>query len=214
MSKKQDRIDIAEKIKSAAKLYKENLVGRTFLYVFDRRYIEVIYKVENFRHLTGVESSLSAKQFYRAAIRNKLQANQIYFSERYPFQLCRRKIKHICEIATLAVSECFMLECIITDSCTYQFGTTNLKLTLCMNKEFDENGQEKGTCFVAESLRDEDGFSKAQNVFGVTHIFSKSNDEKRYSKIVFMDKDANLDVLMTEEEILAKLENPENIAKM
>lgn len=202
MSKKQDRIDIVEKIKSAAKLYKENLVGRTFLYAFDGRYIEVIYKAENFRHLTGVESSLSAKQFYRAAIRNKLQANQIYFSERHPFQLCRRKIRHICEIATLAVSECFMLEHITTDTCTYKFGTTDLKFTICMNKELDENGQEKGTCFVAESLRDEDCFSKTQNVFEVTHIFSKPNDEKGYSKLIFMDKNANLDVPMTEGKIL------------
>lgn len=44
MSKKQDRIDTVKAICHAAKLYKANLVGRKFLYFFDKRYIEVIYK--------------------------------------------------------------------------------------------------------------------------------------------------------------------------
>lgn len=192
MSKKQDRIDIVEKIKAAAKLYKENLVGKTFLYVFDGKYIEVIFKADNFRHLTGVESSLSAKQFYRAAIKNKLQANQIYFSARHPFQLCNRKLKHICEISTLAVSECFMLETITTDTFIYKFGTTDLNFSLCMNKETDEHGTEKGSCFVVASLRDEDCFSKSQEAYSVTHIFSKSNDAKKYTNLIFMDKNTNL----------------------
>ncbi len=44
MSKKQDRIDTVKAICHAAKLYKANLIGREFLYFFDKRYIEVIYK--------------------------------------------------------------------------------------------------------------------------------------------------------------------------
>ena len=35
------------------------------MYVFDDRYIEVIYKADNFKHLTGVDSHLSAKQFFK-----------------------------------------------------------------------------------------------------------------------------------------------------
>lgn len=46
MSKQQDREILVKEIKEAAKLYKENLVGRRFMYVFDDRYIEVIYKAE------------------------------------------------------------------------------------------------------------------------------------------------------------------------
>ena len=56
MAKEQDRKEIVSRIGDAAKLYRDRLVGKRFMYVFDGRYIEVIYKAENFRHLTGVAS--------------------------------------------------------------------------------------------------------------------------------------------------------------
>ena len=40
-----------------------------------------------------------------------------------------------------------------------------------------------GGC-VAESLRDEDCFSKAHDVHRVTHIFSRQNDKKLYDSLV------------------------------
>ena len=41
-----------------------------------------------------------------------------------------------------------------------------------------------GGCYVAESLRDEDCFSKAHDVHLVTHIFSRQNDKKLYDSLV------------------------------
>lgn len=151
MKKKQENIiNIIYEIESAAKLYKEHLVGKQFLYVFEGKYIEVIYKVQNFKHLTGVETSLSAKRFYHIAINHMLQANQIYFTKKHPYDLCTKKIKHIKEVALLAGSESFMLEEITTNTRMYKFGTTDLKFSICMNKETDELGIEKGDCYVVQ----------------------------------------------------------------
>ena len=119
--KKHEREQIVREINKAAQLYKQHLVGKKFLYVFDERYIEVCYKIDGFRHLTGVETNLSAKRFYQYAVKNQLQSTQIYFSNKHPFQLCKRKLKHIKEIAVLASSENFMLEEIHTDTKTYKF---------------------------------------------------------------------------------------------
>ena len=80
MDKQRDREKIVQEIKTAASLYKKHLVGKRFLYVFEGRYIEVIYKAANFRHLTGVATNLSAKQFYNYAAKKLLQASQIYFT--------------------------------------------------------------------------------------------------------------------------------------
>ena len=49
--------NIVSDISNAALKYKANLVGRTFLYVFGDKYIEVLFKANNFKHLTGVVSS-------------------------------------------------------------------------------------------------------------------------------------------------------------
>ena len=91
--KQSDKEQIVAQIKEAARLYKQHLVGKTFLYVFDGRFIEVIYKTQNFRHLTGVDTDLPAKRFYQNAVNRTLQANQIWFSPQHPYQLCLRKVK-------------------------------------------------------------------------------------------------------------------------
>ncbi len=193
MGKKQENIEkIITAIESAAQMYKENLVGRRFLYVFEGRHIEVIYKTQNFRHLTGVETTLPAKRFYRNAVNHRLQTEQIFFSKNHPYSLCTKKIKHIGEVAILAGSESFMLEEIKTDTQSYKFGTTDLNFTLCMNKEFDEHGNEKGDCYVVQSLRDEDCFKKSQEAYVVTHIFSRTNDGKKYTDLLYMDKSADM----------------------
>lgn len=195
MGKQQDRELLVKEIAKAATLYRTHLVGKRFMYVFDNRYIEVLYKAANFRHLTGVDTNLSAKQYYSYASRNILAASQIWFSKKHPYDLSVRKVKHLSEIATLASSENFMLEEITTDTQSYKFGTTDLNFTLCMNKEFDESGNVKGDCYVVESLRDEDCFSKSKEAFEVTHIFAKPNDVKSYTELLFMDKRASIEVL-------------------
>ena len=151
MGKYQDnRKEIINEIHAAALLYKEKLVGKRFLYVFEGQYIEVIYKARNFRHLTGVDTRVPAKRFYTYAVEKNLQVVQIYFSAAHPYELCKRKIKHIKDVATLAGSESFMLEEIVTATKTYKFGTTDLKFSICMNKETDEKGNEKGDCYVVD----------------------------------------------------------------
>lgn len=196
--KSNDRKLIVCEINKAAQLYKEQLVGRKFLYVFDGRYIEVCYKAENFRHLTGVETNLSAKRFYQFAVKGQLQSTQIYFTSKHPYKLCKRKIKHIGEIASLVSTENFMLEKISTNTKSYKFGSTNLNFTLCMNKEYDQDGQEKSECYIVESLRDEDCFSKSRTAYEVSHIFSKDNVAKKYTDLLFMDSRSNMGELPDE----------------
>lgn len=55
-----------------------------------------------------------------------------------------------------------MLEEIKANTQRYKFETTDLNFTLCMNKELDTAGNEKGDRYVVQSLRDEDCFSKAR----------------------------------------------------
>ena len=195
MSKKSDKEHIVKEICEAAKLYKANLVGKRFLYVFDGKYIEVLYKNVNFKHLTGVECNMSAADFYRNALKNRLQAPQIHFSSSHPYSLCKRKIKHLCEISILASTENFMLEEIVTNTRTYKFGTTDLNFSLCMNKEYDSYGNEIGDCYIVESLRDEDCFSRSKSAYTVTHILSKNNDAANYTDLLFMDKSVTLNDL-------------------
>lgn len=99
MKKLNDKKQVVAQISAAARLYKKNLVGKHFLYVFDGRAIEVAYQAKGFRHLTGVDTGLDAMSFYKKAVSGTLQANQIFFSPHHPYQLCQRKIVHLSDIA-------------------------------------------------------------------------------------------------------------------
>ena len=147
MSKKIDKEQIAKEICKAAKLYKKHLVGRRFVYVFDARYIEVLYKTVNFKHLTGVECNMSAKDFYKNALKGRLQGPQIYFTKDHPYSLCKRKVKHLCDISILASSENFMLEEIVTD--TSPDGKGDLLSVL-------ERIFSQGNCRTSDGIRTED----------------------------------------------------------
>ncbi len=62
------KVNIIHEIYAAALEYKNNMVGKTFLYVFVNRFIEVIFKTDNFKHLSGIASTLTPNEFYNEAI--------------------------------------------------------------------------------------------------------------------------------------------------
>ena len=58
---------IRQGIIEAAIVYSQSLAGKTFLYVYGDEYFEVSFPIDHFLHLTGVETRLSAKDFYKNA---------------------------------------------------------------------------------------------------------------------------------------------------
>ena len=74
-------------------------------YVFDGRYIEVLFEVKSYRHLTGVSTNLSAERFYRYAVEQKLAASQIWFDAKHPYALSLRKLRHLNDITKMSSSE-------------------------------------------------------------------------------------------------------------
>ena len=62
-----EKICIRKQIISAAGIYKEELAGRVYLYVYGDSSLEVAYMTECFKHLTGIESNLTGRSFYENA---------------------------------------------------------------------------------------------------------------------------------------------------
>ena len=82
------RLTNAEAIKiihNCAILYNKNLLGKNVLFVtysngsFD--YFETMFLARNFKHFTGVVSSLESTLFFRAALNNKLSFKDINLSK-------------------------------------------------------------------------------------------------------------------------------------
>lgn len=196
MNKKYaNKLQVIQDIHRAAQIYKTQLTNRVFLYVFDHRYIEVRFGIIHFRHLTGVSTTISAKEFFRNAVNNRLQASQISFTSSHPYALCQRKLKHICDIATLMTSECLILEDIGTATRTFRFGATDLNCTVCLDVPVNAQGIPADHVYVAESLRDEDCLAKSQGAYEVSYIFSRSDTAREYDTLHFRDERAIVDDL-------------------
>ena len=205
MNKTQDKINIVNTIIQAAADYKTYMVGRSFLYVFEGRYLEVIYRARDFLHLTGVDTNLSANEFYKEAIRGTLRHTQIFFSKRHPYDLCVRKMLHLAHITAVTNSSIFLLEDLVTNTFQYKFGLSELNFTVCLDVDKDSNQMIVSDHYIVRSLRVEDSFDRSSGAFEVQYIFVKPNDVRLYSTISYTDHRINITDLP--EEVLAKL-NP------
>ncbi len=195
MSKAEDKLQIIKTIKEVALKYDAQLVGRTFLYVFDGRMIEVVFRRKDFMHLTGVDTNMSGEQFFKNVISDKLKANQIYFSQRHPYDLCAKKISQLPKLISVTNSEIFILEDTKTMTFTYKFGLTDLECTVCLSNDVDKTGKKVSRYYIARSLRVEDSFDKAANAFEVQYIFSKPGGNWLYDTVMYADKRYPIDSL-------------------
>lgn len=194
---------LIESVKLAAKTYASAMVGKTFLYVFEGKCIEVVFRTKDFLHLTGIQTTLSPKEFYKEAVRGSLMSNQIKkFTSQHPYNLCEKKLTQLGNISKITNSPIFILEDIKTQTFTYKFGLTELNFTVCLSHDTDYNGKIQSSCFIPRSLRVEDSFGRESDAFEVNFIFSKNNDEKRYSTIAYQDGKASIDTLPEEIKVL------------
>lgn len=179
--------DAARVINAAAVSYRAAMVGREFLYVFEGQFIEVIYRAKEFRHLTGVGTTLPANEFYRVAVRQQLTPNQLLFDARHPVDLCRQKMQHIQNLPAVVNSDVIILETIGTQTKSYEFGFTELNFTLCLDKDLDASGNPKSSYYIVQSLRDGDSFSRSGKQYECNYIFSKQTGQKLYDTMNYSD---------------------------
>ena len=83
---------ILKKIHNAAKNYQRYLAGKTFMYVYEGKSIEVVFKKSSFLHLTGVNTKLKAKEFYKhAKTKNGLKVQEFFFDKDPPYDLAKKR---------------------------------------------------------------------------------------------------------------------------
>jgi len=202
--KERDRLAALSDLFIVSQEYKNKMVGKIFMYVFDNRYIEVYFKADNFKHLTDVASSLTPNQFYQNSVDRTLTTGQIDFNSRHPYRLAKNKLRHLSNFFDSLTSECFMQEDITTDSGSYKFGTTEMNFSLLLIEDINLTTKVKRSdYYIAKSLRDKDCFDKSRAVHSVTHIFVRNNDEKKYSNALYIDSNFKSQVPQEVKEKLA-----------
>ena len=83
----------------------------------------------HFLHLTGLETRLSAKDFYNNAKKSILTKNQFYFDARHVYANAKRKLPCLKRLPELTNEMVCVLKNMETMTITYKLSVTNLEFT-------------------------------------------------------------------------------------
>lgn len=157
MAKKTDKKSaIRQEIIDSARVYSQELAGKAFLYVYGDEYIEVAFPTDHFLHLTGVETFLSAKDFYKNAKKGTLTNQQFFFTGNHPYANAKKKLPCLKRLPELTQETVCILKDMHTMTVTYKLSVTNLEFTLGLTEN-------KNNFFLPMSLRVEDSSIEKSN---------------------------------------------------
>ena len=184
---------IRQGIIKAAIVYSQSLAGKTFLYVYGDEYFEVSFPVDHFLHLTGVETILSAKDFYRNAKKAILTNNQFYFDARHIYANAKKKLPCLKRLPELTNEMVCVLKDMQTMTITCKLSVTNLEFTLGLTENTDRSGNKINDFFLPMSLRVKDSsVEKSNDGEIIDFIFSKDASVAKYDVLLVEDKDKKI----------------------
>lgn len=165
------------------------LLNNTYLIVFEGNYIEITFFKKNYKHLTGVMSSLSAEDFYNKAKNRQLSENQIFFSKNHPYRTCKDKLYYLNNVDKLFLSDFFVVENVTTLTRSYKLGFTDLNYSMLFTENTDDFGNRINEVLIPASIRvREDEFDKSSAQYSADFVFKKQNDiNEKYKELIFGD---------------------------
>lgn len=194
MATKTDKKNVIRQgiIESAA-VYSQNLAGKVFLYVYGNEYFEVLFPIDRFLHLTGVETRLSAKDFYKNAKKSKLTNNQFYFDARHPYANVKKKLPCLKRLPELTNDMVCILKDMQTLTIMYKLSVTNLEFTLGLTEHIGDKGNKISNFFLPMSLRVRDSsVEKSSDGEVVDFIFSRDASKSKYDDLLVEDKNKKI----------------------
>lgn len=181
---------LRKQIIAASEVYRDNLAGRVFLYVYGESCFEVVFPTDCFRHLTGVNSSISAQEFYDKAKNSTLSTGQIFYDKEHTYKGAKRKLPCLLTLPLLTNDAVCVVKDMQTVTLTYKIGVTNLNFTIGLTENLDLEGNKINDWFLPRTLRVKDkAIESSANAEFIDFIFSKDASMDKYSQMTYADKD-------------------------
>ena len=173
----------------AAKKYEDILNNRVFLIVYKvgntLEFRELKFDQRNFKHLTGVDSALSPKQFYQAALKGKLALNDVREKSDGTTALKLQILPQLHQLISMPTMIGEFESLRIHLQADKALGTT-IKVSLAL-------GDDKGIS-VPKSLLKEDIRRLTCQPYPVMRVYCRKNKEEKYSMITYNSHKLNLPI--------------------
>lgn len=129
-----DKRILVNRIINAAQIYKNKLVGKVFLIAYEDKYIEVMFKVNSFLHLSGVATNLSAENFYKKAWKRQLRDTEIFFDSKHPADFADLKTTYLNSLDKIVNTDTLIGEGITVATAVFPIGITDINIFVCFDK--------------------------------------------------------------------------------
>lgn len=185
---KDKKLEVRNKIINAAQIYKNELAGKYFLYIFSEKFVEIFFKTSNFSHLTGVVTKLNGEEFYKKAKKRQLNEGQFGFNKEHPFDLAKKKTDKLDRLPELTNKDVFIIEGMASGSKFYKIGVTNLDFTLGLIENRDEKTKKLIDGFLIPTTFRVRGKSDLKNNlknYPIDFTLMKDRLYKKYDTICF-----------------------------
>ena len=192
-------VDIKTAIKivtEAAREYEERLNDRHFMVVYqegtETKTVQFGFRDMNFLHLTGIETNLKAKQFYKACLDHKLAERDIINFTKGKTQ---QKLAVLPHLADVLYNNC-MIGYSINNGIYLQadYFVGNTKAVLSVGFRFGK------TVDYPVTLYNGDVRKMISPVCKVLAIFSKAYNDEKYIECTYLSKGQQVDKLKLNEE--------------
>lgn len=199
----QDKIHLVRNnIISNAQIYKDVLVGKYYLYIFENQCFEMYFGTDNYMHLTGVGSTVSPNQFYELAKNHQLQENQIFFSKRFPLKTAIQKTSNLSCLPDFIKEGYFVIKDLVTDTASYPYAITNIERSILIGLKSEEKTQ----IYIPKSFRIKGNiFDKAENdkLFEINCILCKKDKYGLYDTVLYQE---HVDWKLINQNIISKID--------
>lgn len=206
--KKYNKLNIISKLQTNVRIYKENLLNKIVMFVFENKkeqkinYIETLFKGSNFMHLTGIKYKYGATRFFNDCVDNKLLQKDIIIDN---IGLTVLKLE-VLENAMAIHKSAKKIG-------TYNDNKTNIKIEKIIGNmhcwigfsKLKHNNAEMKYYYPKTLIQDD--FKK--NVIDedkIIAILSKNKKDNLYSEITYLSKNTTLQLLKEENQILKKID--------
>ena len=173
----------------AAKKYEDILNNRVFLIVYKvgntLEFRELKFDQRNFKHLTGVDSALSPKQFYQAALKGKLGLNDVREKSDGTTALKLQILPQLHQLISMPTMIGEFESLRIHLQADKALGTT-IKISLAL---VDDKG-----ISVPKSLLKKDIRRLTCQPYPVMRVYCRKNKEEKYSMITYNSHKLNLPI--------------------
>lgn len=199
---KYTKNDALKIIVNAAKEYERKLNNKHFLIIYQEcntlKTVIVGFRDMNFLHMTGVNSKLSAQQFYKACLNKKLSENDFELDNKGKVQ---QKLMVLPYLSGLLYNNCMIGNFINSGICIKaDYFVGNTKAVLSVGFRYGKNVD------FPVTLYKEDVRKISQPTNKVFAIFSKKYCQEKYRECTYLAKGLKLQTLSFPEEIMKKLQ--------